>query len=168
LAVKISLASTDAKVMGSRVRGAAPWIAGVLAVLIAGSALPQGNIDAGKSPAQMFADTCSNCHRRASELKRGASASFLRQHYTPGAQEAAAMAGYLAGVPADPRAGKEKAKAPQDKEKEKAKVQQQAQQQAPKGKRPELAKSATEASPEAPAETRVEAATVPKLEPFEE
>jgi len=172
--------------MGSRVRGAAPWIAGVLAVLIAGSALPQGNIDAGKSPAQMFSDTCSNCHRRASELKRGASASFLRQHYTPGAQEAAAMASYLAGVPADPRAGKEKAKAPQDKEKEKAKVQQQAQerpqqerppqerpkaaqqaqQQAPKGKRPELAKS--EPNPDSPAETRVEAVTVPKLEPFEE
>ncbi len=107
--------------MGSRVRGPAPWIAGVLAVFIASSALPQGNIDAGKSPAQMFSDTCSNCHRRPSELKRGASASFLRQHYTPGAQEAAAMASYLAGIPAaaEPRAGKEKAKAPQDKEKAK-------------------------------------------------
>ena len=90
------------------VRRAAPWIAGVLGILVASSALPQGNIDAGKSPAQMFADTCSNCHRRPSELKRGASASFLRQHYTPGAQEAAAMAGYLASVPADPRAGKDK------------------------------------------------------------
>ena len=129
----------------------------MLAVLVASSALPQGNIDAGKSPAQMFSDTCSNCHRRPSELKRGASASFLRQHYTPGAQEAAAMASYLAGVPAaaEPRAGKEKAKAPQEKDKgqDKAKAQQQAQerpqqerpkaaqqaqQQAPKGKRPEL------------------------------
>jgi hypothetical protein len=182
LAVKISLASTDnAKIMGSRLLRPAPWIAGVLAVFIAGSALPQGNIDAGKSPAQMFADTCSNCHRRPSELKRGASASFLRQHYTPGSQEAAAMASYLAGIPADPRAGKEKAKAPQDKDKDKAKAQQQAQErpqqerpkaaqqaQAPKGKRPELAKSAAEAAPEAPAEARVEAVTVPKLEPFEE
>ncbi len=172
--MKISLASTNNAKFGSTVRGAAPWITGVLAVLVAGSALPQGNIDAGKSPAQMFADTCSNCHRRPSELKRGASASFLRQHYTPGSQEAAAMAGYLASIPA---AGKEKAK-PQDRDK--AKVQQQAQerpqerpkgaqpaqQQAPKGKRPELAKS--EPQPEAPAETRVEAATVPKLEPFEE
>jgi cell division protein FtsN len=150
-------------------------------VLIAGSALPQGNIDAGKSPAQMFSDTCSNCHRRPSELKRGASASFLRQHYTPGAQEAAAMASYLAGVPAaaDPRAGKEKAKAPQEKEKakqqqaqerpqERPKAGQQVQQQSTKGKRPELAKSATEHPPEVPAEPRVEAATVPKLEPFEE
>jgi len=45
--------------------GFAPWTAGVLVVLAASSAFPQGNIDAGKSPAQMFADTCSNCHRRA-------------------------------------------------------------------------------------------------------
>ncbi len=75
--------------MGSRVREAGALDRrGVLAVLIAGSALPQGNIDAGKTPAQMFSDTCSNCHRRPRELKRGASASFLRQHYTPGAQEA--------------------------------------------------------------------------------
>jgi hypothetical protein len=172
--VKISLASTDNAKVASTVRGAAPWIAGALAVFIAGSALPQGNIDAGKSPAQMFADTCSNCHRRPSELKRGASASFLRQHYTPGSQEAAAMASYLAGVPADPRAGKEKAKAPQEKDKAKQQQAQErpqerpkaAQQQAPKGKRQELAKS--EPQPEPPAETRVEAVVVPKLEPFEE
>jgi hypothetical protein len=150
----------------------------LFAVLAASSALPQGNIDAGKSPAQMFADTCSNCHRRASELKRGASASFLRQHYTPGTQEAAAMASYLAGLPNDPRAGKDKAKAPQ--EKEKAKVQQQAHDRPPerpqerpkaglqaltKGKRPEAAKSDPPA--ETMPETHVEAA-VPKLEPFEE
>jgi hypothetical protein len=83
------------------------------------------------------------------------------------------MASYLAGVPADPRAGR--AKAPQEKAKqqqaqerpqERPKAAQQAQQQAPKGKRPELAKS--EPQPEAPAETRVEAVVVPKLEPFEE
>lgn len=161
-----------------RVGRSAPWIAGLLVVLVASSALPQGNIDAGKSPAQMFADTCSNCHRRPSDLKRGASASFLRQHYTPGSQEAAAMASYLASLPADPRAGRDKAKAPQ--EKEKAKVQQQAQDRPPerpqerpksalqaliKGKRPEVAKSDPPNEP--PAETRVEA-VVPKLEPFEE
>ena len=150
--------SAEAAVL--RVRRAAPWIVGVLAVVIAGSALPQGNIDAGKSPAQMFADTCSNCHRRPQELKR-ASASFLRQHYTPGAQEAAAMATYLAGIPA----AKDRPKA---QEKDKAKAQQQAQerpkaQQTPKGKR-EVAKS--EPPAEAP-EARVEA-SVPKLEPFEE
>jgi hypothetical protein len=155
---------------GSRaVRRLLAWIAGALAIVTAGSALPQGNIDAGKTPAQMFADTCSNCHRRPSELKRGASAGFLRQHYTPGAQEAAAMASYLASIPA----AKDRPRA-QDREKAKVKAQQQAQerpkaQAAPKGKRPELAKSPPPepAPPEAPPETRAEA-VVPKLEPFEE
>lgn len=144
-----------------RVRRTAPWIVGLVAALAAGSALPQGNIDAGKSPAQMFADTCSNCHRRPQDLKR-ASAGFLRQHYTPGAQEAAAMASYLASIPA----AKDRPKA---QEKDKAKAAQQAQERPKgpqaKGKRPEIAKS--EPPPEPPAETRVEAA-VPKLEPFEE
>jgi hypothetical protein len=176
--------SADEEAAASRVRRAAPWLVGVLVALTAGSALPQGNIDAGKTPAQMFADTCSNCHRRPQELKR-ASAGFLRQHYTPGAQEAAAMANYLAGIPADPRAGagKEKAK-PQDKEKAKAQVQAQDRphdrppvQERPKappivvkGKRPEVGKStAPEAPVEVPQETRAEAPVfIPKLEPFEE
>jgi hypothetical protein len=173
----------------SMIRRSLPWIVGVLGILaLAGSAVPQGSLDAGKSPAQMFADTCSNCHRRPSELKR-TSASFLRQHYTPGAQEAAAMATYLSSVPQDPRAGKDRGKAaPQDKEKAKVQQpppqppQQQAQerpqdrpkaQQQPnaKAKRPELAKSPQPEPPAAeapPVELRVEAPPVPKLEPFEE
>jgi hypothetical protein len=57
----------------------------------------QGNIDAGKTPAQIFGDTCAGCHRSARELRR-ASASFLRSHYTAGSDEASAMANYLAGV----------------------------------------------------------------------
>jgi hypothetical protein len=166
----------------SRVWRSTPWIIGVLGVLLAGSASPQGNIDAGKSPAQLFADTCSNCHRRPQELKRS-SAGFLRQHYTPGAQEAAAMATYLAGIPSDPRAKDRPKGQEKEKEKEKAKAPQQqqaqerpperpqpkAQQPLPKGKRPELAKSPTGEPPaEAPPEVRVEAPPVPKLEPFEE
>jgi hypothetical protein len=57
----------------------------------------QGNIDAGKTPAQIFGDTCAGCHRSARELRR-ASASFLRSHYTAGSDEASAMANYLAGI----------------------------------------------------------------------
>jgi outer membrane biosynthesis protein TonB len=171
-------------------RRPALWLAGLLVIGLAGSASPQGNIDAGKTPAQMFADTCSNCHRRPQELKR-ASVGFLRQHYTPGAQEAAAMASYLAGVPAavDPRAGKERpkglgeTKGPVEKEKAKAPTpppQQQVQdrpqerpktQQAPKPKRAaEVAKSTVgEVQAETPQESVHEAPpAVPKLEPFEE
>jgi hypothetical protein len=170
-------------------------VAGSMAAVLATAAFPQGNIDAGKTPAQMFADTCSNCHRRPQELRR-ATASFLRQHYTPGAQEAAAMANYLAGIPADPRA-KERPKA-QEKEKERARVQPPAPIQQPaqerlqvrerlneerpnqervrvqpaaKAKRPEVAKSphVEPSAPEAPpSEVRMEARPAPKLEPFEE
>jgi hypothetical protein len=149
----------------------------ILAIAVAGPAFPQGSIDAGKSPAQMFADTCSNCHRRPQELRR-ASASFLRQHYTPGAQEAAAMANYLAAIPAAkdrPKAEpKAKAQAGQESQ-ERPLAQDRSLQERPraqpvaKGKRPELAKSpASEPPAEAPQEVRVETPPVPKLEPFEE
>jgi hypothetical protein len=79
------------------------WIAALVAALIAAPAGAQDNIDAGKTPAQIFSDTCSACHRRPQELRR-ASAGFLRQHYTPGSAEAAAMASYLAKVGSDSRA----------------------------------------------------------------
>jgi hypothetical protein len=63
----------------------------------------QSNLDAGKSAAQIFADTCNACHRSARELRQ-THAGFLRDHYTTGMREAAAMAAYLAAVGSDPRA----------------------------------------------------------------
>jgi hypothetical protein len=74
------------------------WTVACLAAALQISAADaQGNIDAGKTPAQIFGDTCAGCHRSARELRR-ASASFLRSHYTAGSDEASAMASYLAGV----------------------------------------------------------------------
>jgi len=74
------------------------WTVGCLAAALQITAADaQGNIDAGKTPAQIFGDTCSACHRSARDLRR-ASASFLRAHYTTGSDEAAAMANYLAGL----------------------------------------------------------------------
>jgi hypothetical protein len=80
------------------------WTVGCLAAALQITAADaQGNIDAGKTPAQIFGDTCSACHRNPRDLRR-ASASFLRAHYTTGSDEAAAMASYLAGlVSNDPR-----------------------------------------------------------------
>jgi hypothetical protein len=63
----------------------------------------QSNLDAGKSAAQIFSSTCANCHRNPREIKR-TTASFMREHYTTGPQEAAAMAAYLAGIGSDPKA----------------------------------------------------------------
>jgi mono/diheme cytochrome c family protein len=92
--------------MISRVRQIASGAIALLAVFLIIPAEAQ-NLDAGKTPAQIFADTCSACHRRAQELRKP-SAAFLRSHYTTGQQEAATMANYLAGIPADPRAGQPK------------------------------------------------------------
>jgi hypothetical protein len=87
----------------SKVLRLAPWLVAVWAALPAIPAVAQGNIDAGKSPAQIFTDTCGACHRSPRELRR-ASAGFLRSHYTTSADEAGAMANYLAGVgSSDPR-----------------------------------------------------------------
>ena len=80
------------------------WMVGCLAAALQITAADaQGNIDAGKTPAQIFGDTCSACHRSARDLRR-ASASFLRAHYTTGSDEAAAMANYLAGLGPAPSA----------------------------------------------------------------
>ncbi|MGZ3286466.1 MAG: hypothetical protein ACXU87_00390, partial [Xanthobacteraceae bacterium] len=57
----------------------------------------------GKSAAQIFSGTCNACHRSPRELKQ-TNAGFLREHYTTGPREAAAMAAYLASIGSDPRA----------------------------------------------------------------
>jgi hypothetical protein len=79
------------------------WMIGVALAATATSAQAQSNLDAGKSPAQIFSNTCNACHRSARELKQ-TSTGFLREHYTTSAQEAATMAAYLASVGSDPRA----------------------------------------------------------------
>jgi hypothetical protein len=79
------------------------WMIGVAVAVAATSAHAQSNLDAGKSPAQIFSDTCNACHRSARELKQ-TSPGFLREHYTTGGREAAAMAAYLTTVGSDPRA----------------------------------------------------------------
>jgi hypothetical protein len=68
--------------------------------------LPSGHqteavdLNEGKSPAELFQAGCAVCHQSVSGLAKGRSAGelvgFLRQHYTSGAQHAAALAGYLA------------------------------------------------------------------------
>jgi organic hydroperoxide reductase OsmC/OhrA len=144
-----------------------PGVVGLLAVCIAAPASPQGNIDAGKTPAQLFSSTCTACHRRPQELKRS-SAGFLRQHYMSSSEEAAAMASYLAGVGSDPRAVKDRGKDRGKPQQPTAKAQAQAQAQS-KGKRPtEPAKAAKQQPEPEPAPEAPEVARAPALEPFEE
>jgi hypothetical protein len=67
----------------------------------------QSNLDAGKTPAQIFASTCNACHRSPREIKK-TTAAFMREHYTTGPREAATMAAYLASVGSDPDAVKQR------------------------------------------------------------
>ena len=85
------------------VRRIGSWLVCVGCALIVGPAIAQSNLDAGKSPAQIFTDTCSACHRSPRELKQ-AGPRFLQEHYTTGPREAATMAAYLAAIGSDPRA----------------------------------------------------------------
>jgi hypothetical protein len=79
------------------------WAITLAACGLPAPVLAQSNLDAGKSPAQIFADTCNACHRSPREVRR-TSPVFLREHYTTGIREAASMAAYLAAVGSDSRA----------------------------------------------------------------
>ena len=66
------------------------------------------NLDAGKSPSQIFSNTCSACHKSPRALLKSVSASslpgFLRQHYTTGTDMASVLSSYLiSNGAADPR-----------------------------------------------------------------
>jgi hypothetical protein len=57
------------------------------------------NLEAGKSPSQLFAGTCNACHKSPRGLLKTVSAGslpgFLRQHYTTGGEMAAQLSGFL-------------------------------------------------------------------------
>src|ERR1700716_686936 len=57
------------------------------------------NLEAGKSPSQIFAGTCSACHKSPRGLLKtvpaGSLASFLRQHYTTSPDMASLLSAFL-------------------------------------------------------------------------
>ncbi|XUM21450.1 hypothetical protein ACRAVF_29710 [Bradyrhizobium oligotrophicum S58] len=82
--------------------GRALNLATVVAVVcmgFAGAAVAQENLDAGKSPAQIFNGTCVVCHKSPRGLAKNTSAGslpgFLRQHYTTSPEMAGVLANYL-------------------------------------------------------------------------
>jgi hypothetical protein len=72
---------------------------GFLAALAPAMARAQTNIDQGKSASQLFANACAECHKAPHALAKGKSAAtvaeFLREHYTTGRDQAAALAVYV-------------------------------------------------------------------------
>src|SRR5436305_11008140 len=57
------------------------------------------NLEAGKSPSQIFSGTCTACHKGARGLLKtvapGSLPGFLRQHYTTSSEMAGVLASYL-------------------------------------------------------------------------
>ena len=57
------------------------------------------NLEAGKSPSQIFAGTCNACHKSPRGLLKtvpaGSLTSFLRQHYTTSGEMASLLAAFL-------------------------------------------------------------------------
>src|SRR5881396_3452022 len=57
------------------------------------------NLEAGKSPSQIFAGTCNACHKSPRGLLKNVPASslqgFLRQHYTTSSDMASVLASFL-------------------------------------------------------------------------
>lgn len=82
-------------------RHIAPVI-GLIAALAPTLAFAQTNIDADKTPAQIFANDCAACHKSARGLGAGRGSlmlsSFLREHYTSSKEQAAALAAYVLGA----------------------------------------------------------------------
>jgi mono/diheme cytochrome c family protein len=172
----------DGEILLVRVRWVKFWLVAFAAAALAAPANAQGNIDAGKSPAQIFGDTCAACHKSAGALKR-TGAGFLRSHYTTGPVEANAMANYLAGVGSEPRANQQRPTPATDPGQTPASGPNQASRQpqpkaapTPAGKkgRPgteprSTAAILTDARPPEPPETAAPPASPPPvLEPFEE
>jgi hypothetical protein len=84
-------------------------LVGATAALSAGSVLAQEDLNRGKSPTQLFASDCADCHRSPRALGKrdnaSALADFLRVHYTASRESAAAIANYLVSLGPDPSAG---------------------------------------------------------------
>lgn len=73
------------------------------------------DLNRGKTPAQLFASDCADCHRNPRGLAKSDArslAGFLRVHYTASKESAAAIADYLAALAADPRGGPARPAAP--------------------------------------------------------
>ena len=68
----------------------------------------QENLDRDRTPAQLFASDCAECHRNPKAVLKsispGSLAGYLREHYTASRESAAALANFLLTQAPDPRA----------------------------------------------------------------
>jgi hypothetical protein len=122
------------------------------------------NLEAGKSPGQLFTNTCTACHRSPRGLLRtvppGSLPSFLREHYTTSRDMAQQLSGFLISNGATDTRGR-----PQEVRQQPAVAEQPRSQQPPAG-------AAEQPRPQRPVEqdqaTRPPQAQPPQLSPAEE
>jgi hypothetical protein len=74
---------------------------GFLALVSVSVAAAQGNLDQGKTAAQLYASACATCHKSPPSVSKTrwffGLESFLREHYTSSRESAAILAAYLDG-----------------------------------------------------------------------
>ena len=74
---------------------------GLVVLAVASSAAAQGNLDQGKSAAELYTSACATCHKSPQNVSKTkwlfGLESFLRQHYTSSSESAAILAAYLKG-----------------------------------------------------------------------
>jgi cytochrome c553 len=72
---------------------------GFATLAVATSARAQGDLDQGKSAAQLYASACASCHKSPQSVAKTkwffGLQSFLREHYTSSSESAAILAAYL-------------------------------------------------------------------------
>ena len=77
-------------------------------MMLIGTAARAQNLDQGKSPAALFANGCTACHKSPRGMARGRIRlqlfMFLKQHYSTSADEAWALSAYLEDAGEAPRA----------------------------------------------------------------
>src|SRR5262245_47981990 len=61
-------------------------------------AAAQESLERGKSAAQRYAANCAGCHKSPQSVAKAGLESYLREHYSPSPQSAAALAAYLKGL----------------------------------------------------------------------
>ncbi|XUM21365.1 cytochrome C [Bradyrhizobium oligotrophicum S58] len=90
--------------VGARLRLVGCLVGSAVLLLIVISGAQAENLDAGKSGARLFADSCATCHRSARGLAKGRFRLtlylFLQKHYTSSDDAASALSTYLQSVDA--------------------------------------------------------------------
>ena len=95
--------------MSSKKTGCGLFVLSLMAVL-AGSAAEAQNLDQGKPPQKLFAESCAACHRSARGLAKGrfrlSLYLFLQKHYVSNSSSAWALSSYLESIDSGKRSDK--------------------------------------------------------------